>query len=42
MAGWQWQHRALSPAWACGAYEYAKRCNAELNVRTHRCGCIVR
>ena len=29
-------------AWACGAYEYAKRYNAEWSTRTHRCGCIVR
>ena len=33
---------AAPQGWACGAYEYAKRCNAEWSTRTHRCGCIVR
>jgi hypothetical protein len=40
LAGWtRW---AVPQNWACGTYEYAHRCNAELNVRTHRCGCLVR
>jgi hypothetical protein len=26
----------------CGAYEYAKKCNAEWNPRTQHCACIVR
>jgi hypothetical protein len=37
-----WTHWAAPQSWTCGAYEYAHRCNAELNVRTHRCGCLVR
>jgi hypothetical protein len=40
LAGWA---RWVGPqCWTCAAYEYAHRCNAELNVRTHRCGCLVR
>jgi hypothetical protein len=40
LAGWT---RWVAPqAWACGAYEHAHRCNAEWNVHTHRCGCLVR
>jgi hypothetical protein len=37
-----WTHWVVPGCWACGAYEHAHRCNAELNVRTHRCGCLVR
>ena len=36
-----WTHLATQ-GWVCGRYEYAKRCNAELNMRTHRCGCLTR
>jgi hypothetical protein len=40
LAGWtRW---VAPPRWACGAYEYAHRCNAEWSVHTHRCGCLVR
>jgi hypothetical protein len=40
LAGWaRW---VASPRWTCGAYEYAHKCNAEWNVHTHRCGCLVR
>jgi hypothetical protein len=28
--------------WACAKYEYSHKCNAELNPRTHHCGCIKR
>jgi len=27
-------------AWACSAFEYAKRCNAELRARPERCECL--
>ena len=42
--GWvrTWYGAPPPQVWACGAYEYAKRCNAEWSTRTHRCGCIVR
>jgi len=42
IAGGLWQHRAASQGWVCGAYEYAKRCNAEWSTRTNHCACIVR
>jgi len=29
-----------APVWACTAYEYAKRCNVELTVRSQHCQCI--
>lgn len=40
MAGWM--HWSAQRGWVCSAYEYKHRCNAELNVRTNRCGCLVR
>ena len=27
-------------AWACSAYEYAKKCNAQLRPRSERCECV--
>ena len=40
LAGWaRW---APAQAWTCSAYEYAHWCNAEWNIHTHRCGCLVR
>ena len=39
---WTDQSVAASWTWACGAFEYRHRCNAELKPRTNRCGCIVR
>jgi hypothetical protein len=30
------------PAWACSAFEYAKKCNAERSFRSPHCRCIVR
>jgi hypothetical protein len=30
------------PAWACTAFEYAKKCNAERTPRSFHCRCIVR
>jgi hypothetical protein len=30
------------PAWACTAFEYAKKCNAERTLRSPHCRCIVR
>lgn len=37
-----WTGWVTPQGWACGAYEYAHKCNAEWNVRTRRCGCLVR
>jgi hypothetical protein len=37
-----WRYWSAPESWTCGAYEYAHWCNAEWNVRTHRCGCLVR
>jgi hypothetical protein len=30
------------PPWACTAFEYAKKCNAERTPRFGHCRCIVR
>lgn len=37
-----WTHWAPLRGWACSAYEYKHWCNAELNVHTGRCRCLVR
>ena len=45
MAGYwplQWYGAMPQASWACARFEYAKRCNAELSPRRHRCACITR
>jgi hypothetical protein len=41
---WPWSYRSADApqGWVCYAFEHRNRCNAELNVRTGRCGCIER
>lgn len=40
LAGWgRW---VGAYPWTCSRFEYRHWCNAELNVHTHRCGCLVR
>jgi len=45
-AGWQehwtYGYRLAPQAWVCNAYEFARKCNVELNSRTHRCACLFR
>ena len=40
LAGTSWN--PWLPAWACSAFEYAKKCNAEWTPRFPHCRCIVR
>jgi hypothetical protein len=40
---WIYGSTLVTPeVWVCVPYEYAKRCNAEWNVRRQRCGCLTR
>jgi hypothetical protein len=39
---WTYRYMGTSWSWACGAFEYRHKCNAELSTHTNRCGCIVR
>jgi hypothetical protein len=40
LAGTLWN--PWMPPWACTAFEYAKKCNAERTLRSPHCRCIVR
>ena len=40
LAGTLWN--PWMPPWACTAFEYAKKCNAERTSRSPHCRCIVR
>jgi hypothetical protein len=40
LAGTLWN--PWMPPWACTAFEYAKKCNAERTLRSSHCRCIVR
>ena len=40
LAGGPWN--PWMPPWACSAFEYAKKCNAERTLRSPHCRCIVR
>lgn len=39
---WPYRYAEAPRDWVCGAFEHRHKCNAELNVRTYRCGCIER
>jgi hypothetical protein len=40
LAGTQSPWNPWMQAWACSAFEYAKKCNAELNPRSLHCKCL--
>ena len=40
LAGTQSPWNPWAKAWVCSAFEYVKKCNAELNPRSRHCECI--